>query len=94
MTVISKPSDTVYSDALNNAELVRESDNDPHALAHTILYLAERNSKLENIAIAAETYIRFGQDPQLHTNLVKALQQFENYETEVNMMDDPKFGLS
>ena len=94
MTVISKPSDTVYSDALNNAELVRESDNDPHALAHTILYLAERNDKLEAIATAAEAYIRFGQDPQLHTNLVKALQRFENYEVEANMMNDPKFGLS
>lgn len=94
MAVISKPCDTVYSDALNNAELVRESDNDPHALGHTILYLAERNDKLEAIATAAEAYIRFGQDPQLHTNLVKALQRFENYEVEANIMNDPKFGLS
>ena len=94
MTVISKPSKTVYSEALNHAELIRESDNDPHSLAHTILYLAERNTKLEAITAAAEAYIRFGQDPQLHTNLVLALQKFENYETEVNMMDGPKFGLS
>ncbi len=94
MSVISKPSESVYSDALNKAELVRESDNDPHAMAHTILYLAERNDKLETIATAAEAYIRFGQDPQLHTNLVRALQRFENYEVEANMNNDPKFGLS
>ncbi len=93
MAVITKPSETVYSEALNSAELIRESGKDLHSLAHTVLYLAERNEKLAAIATAAEAYIRFGQDQQLHTNLLRALRQFENYEVEAETMENAKFGL-
>ena len=93
MAVISKPTKAIYDKALQSAELIREADNDPDSLAHTILYLAERNSKLEDIAQAAEAYIRFGQDQQLHANLVKALEKFENYEVEAEAIEDPRFGL-
>ena len=94
MAVISKPDKATYMAALNHAALLRDNDNDPHALAHTLLYLAERNRKLELIARAAEVFIRFGEDTQLHTNLVKALEQFEAYEVEAETMEDPKFGLN
>ncbi|MDH5358441.1 MAG: hypothetical protein OEW63_07450 [Gammaproteobacteria bacterium] len=93
MAVISKPSNTIYTEALNYAELLRESDNDPHSLAHMILYLAERNRKLEHIAQSAKAYIQFGQDQQLHANLVKAIEKFEDYEVEAETMEEPRFGL-
>ena len=93
MAVIPKPDKTTYLAALNHAELLRESENDHHSIAHTLLYLAERSHKLETIAKAAEAYIRFGEDTQLHTNLIKALEQFEAYELEAETLENPKFGL-
>lgn len=94
MSVIPKPSKTIYKAALDYAESLRESDNDPQAIGHTLLYLAERNRKLESVAQAAEAYVRFGEDTQLHTDLLKALEKFDNYEVEAETMEDPKFGLS
>lgn len=93
MTTITKPENTIYKEALNYAEQLREQDKDPHALAHTMLYLAERNHKLDEIAKCAAAYIRFGQDQQLHRDLVKALDKFEDYDAEAETMEDPKFGL-
>lgn len=94
MAIIPKPSKLIFDEALNYAELIRESDNDPHSLAHTLLYLAQRNQQLETIYKATEAYMRFGQDVQLHAKLMKALEKFENYEVEANTFEDPKLGLN
>lgn len=93
MAIISKPSNAIYIEALNYAELLRESENDPHSMAHMILYLAERNRKLETVTEAANAYVRFGQDSQLHAKLVIALEKFGDYEVEANTMKDLKLGL-
>ncbi|MDT8371381.1 MAG: hypothetical protein RQ783_05215 [Gammaproteobacteria bacterium] len=93
MTIITKPSKTMYKDALSFAEQIREREDDPHRLAHVALYLAQRNELLEAIYRDAETYMKFGQDPQLHANLVKAMEKFEDYEVEAETMEDPKLGL-
>lgn len=93
MAVISKPDKAIYDNALEQAELLREADNDPDNIAHTLLYLAERNEKLEAIVEAAQTYIQFGQEAQLHANLLKQLELFEDYEVEAETMEDGKFGL-
>lgn len=94
MAVISKPDKATYTNALEHAELLRDVDSDQHHLAHTILYLAERNQKLEAVVKAAQAYIQFGQDPQLHTDLVKKLERFDDYEVEAETMEDSKFGLT
>ncbi len=94
MAIIPKPNKATYVEALTYAEQVRQSDNDPYSLAHTLLYLAERNTHLESIYKAVEAYIRFGQDPQLHANLIKALEKFDDYEVEAETMEDPKLGLN
>jgi len=93
MAVIPKPDKATFTTALNNAELLRETGNDHHHIGHTLLYLEERNRLLESIATAAEAYIRFGEDAQLHTNLTKALQAFEDYERETVEDESPNFGL-
>ncbi len=93
MAVIIKPNKSTYTNALQYAELLRDVDNDQHHIAHTILYLAERNQKLEAVVKAAQAYIKFGQDPQLHTDLVKQLEHFDGYEVEVETMEGAKFGL-
>lgn len=94
MAVIPKPNIATYTKALQQAQLLREADNDDHLLAHTMLYLAERNKKLEAVVHAAKSYIQFGQDPQLHTDLVKCLEHFDDYEVEAETMEDSKFGLN
>jgi hypothetical protein len=94
MAVVAKPDKTILAAALNHAELLRESENDHHGLAHCLLFLAERNRKLEAVTNAAEAYIRFGEDSQLHADLVKALDAFEEYELEVETMQNPRFGLN
>jgi hypothetical protein len=94
MAVIPKPDKATFTAALNHAELLRESSNDHHHLGHSLLYLEERNRKLEAIAKSAEAYMRFGEDTQLHTNLLKALQAFEDYELEAETLEDPGFGLN
>ncbi|MDF1589539.1 MAG: hypothetical protein P1P93_10390 [Gammaproteobacteria bacterium] len=93
MTIITKPSKAMYKDALSFAEQIREREDDPHRLAHVALYLAQRNEHLEAIYRDTEAYMKFGQDPQLHANLVKAMEKFEDYEVEAETMEDPKLGL-
>lgn len=94
MAIITKPTKASCEDALRYAEQIRESDDDPHALAHTALYLAQRNEHLETIYNKVLAYIKFGQDPQLHANLIKALEKFEDYEVETELTEDPKLGLN
>jgi hypothetical protein len=93
MAVIPKPDKPTFSTALNNAELLRETGNDHHHIGHALLYLEERNRLLETIAKAAEEYVRFGEDAQLHSHLVRALTAFETYEREVTQESPPEFGL-
>jgi len=93
MTTITKPDISIYKEALNYAKQLREQDNDPHALGHTMLYLAERNHKLDEVAKCAAAYIRFGQDQQLHRDLVQALNKFADYDAEAETMEEPRFGL-
>lgn len=93
MAVITKPDQPTFTTALNNAELLRETGNDHHHIGHALLYLEERNRMLEAIAKAADEYVRFGEDAQLHSRLLKALGAFEDYEREVELEEPPGFGL-
>ncbi len=93
MAVIPKPDNELISNALHYAETLREIDDDHHGVAHVLLYLAEYSRQLKSVADAAEQYIRFGQDAQLHTNLVKTLDKLATYELEAETLEPPKFGL-
>lgn len=93
MAVIPKPDNPTFTTALNNAELLRETGNDHHHIGHALLYLEERSRLLGAIAIAAEAYIRFGDDKQLKTNLVKALQALENYQHEIELQEPAVLNL-
>lgn len=93
MAVIPRPDQPTFSTALNNAELLRETGNDHHHIGHALLYLEERCRMLQAVAAAAQEYIRFGEDAQLHTRLVKALAAYDNYQLEVETEAPPGFGL-
>lgn len=93
MAVIPKPDARLINNALQYAETLREIDDDHHGVAHVLLYLAEYSRQLKIVADAAEQYIRFGQDTQLHTNLTKALEKLATYELEAETLEPPRFGL-
>ena len=93
MAVFTKPDSATLSAALHNAELLRETGNDHHHIGHALLYLEERNRVLEAIAHAAKEYVHFGEDPHLHTTLLKTLQALEEYEKETLDDEPPSFGL-
>jgi precorrin-4 methylase len=93
MAVITKPDNATYSTALNNAELLRETGNDHHHIAHAVLFLEERNRMLQAVVDAAEEYVRFGEDSQLHSKLLKALEALDKYELETETDEPPGFGL-
>ena len=93
MAVIPKPDAKLMRNALHYAETLRDIDDDHHGLAHVLLYLAEYSRQLKLVADAAEQYMRFGQDAQLHTNLTIALEKLSAYELEAETMEPPRFGL-
>lgn len=93
MAVIPKPNAKLINNALHYAETLRDIDDDHHGLAHVLLYLAEYSRQLKLVADAAEQYIRFGQDAQLHTHLTIALEKLSTYELEAETMEPPRFGL-
>ncbi|MDX1574219.1 MAG: hypothetical protein R3341_09345 [Methylophaga sp.] len=93
MAVIPKPDDKQISNALHYAETLREIDDDHHGVAHVLLYLAEYSRQLKTVTDAADHYMRFGQDVQLHTNLAKALEKLAAYELEAERLEAPQFGL-
>ncbi len=93
MAVIPKPEAKLINNALHYAETLREIDDDDHGIAHVLLYLAEYSRQLKTVADAAEQYIRFGQDAQLHSNLVKSLEKFASYEVDAETLAPPRFGL-
>jgi hypothetical protein len=67
--------DDVIKEALQYAEQLRESDNDPEQLAHVALYLKNRVDMLQTVFKAAESYLNFGQTTHHHTELVKAVDR-------------------
>ncbi|HET8807044.1 MAG TPA: hypothetical protein VFM76_01560 [Methylophaga sp.] len=93
MAVIPKPDVKLISNALHYAETLREIDDDHHGVAHVLLYLAEYSRQLKTVTDAADQYMRFGQDVQLHTNLTKALEKLAAYELEAERLEPPTFGL-
>ena len=57
---MNKPSEQELETALEAAERMRERDVDPHYLAHSLLYLYQRNQSLEEVLRRTERFIRFG----------------------------------
>ena len=61
-----KPSEEALEKALAAAQRMRANDVDPHHLAQAVLYLHERNQRLEEVLKYTERFIRFGMaEPEL-----------------------------
>ncbi len=74
------PDESELEQALSAAERMRERDVDPHHLAHALLYLHQRNQRLEEVLRRTDRYLRFGMaEPEL-TQLRKLVQRLRDEE--------------
>ncbi|MGV6826122.1 MAG: hypothetical protein ACWA5Q_04020 [bacterium] len=66
------------------AEALREQDKDKYKLGHAFLYLFERNKILEDIAVKADYFLRFGQGTKELTSLRMAIEHLREMDEDVN----------
>ena len=66
-----------WSHAVNAAHAAVVAGKDPDGVAAATLYLHHRNALLEALRRDVTRYLKFGQDPQLQTRLLKELDQLE-----------------
>ena len=69
-----KPSADELKHALQAAEYMREHTPDKHHVAKSLLYLHQRNKKLEAVLTAVERFLHFGQGSTEHATLVRAIK--------------------
>ena len=88
-----KPSSKEMHQAMEMANLMRETDGDPHFLAKSLIYLNHRNEMLERINKAANHYMRFGQAENEHAELLRALEAARLDEEHESQQEDHGLGL-
>ncbi len=77
---MNKPDPEQIEQALSAAERMREHDVDPHHLAHTLLYLHQRNQRLEEVLRRTDRYLRFGLAETELAQLRKLVQRLREEE--------------
>jgi len=86
-----KPMENELKIALDEAERIRDAEEDQHYLAQCLIYLHQRNSDLEQILEHLEKYLRFGLPVEEHSALVRLVDGIRERE---DTIDDSKgFGL-
>ncbi len=75
-----KPDSKEMARALEVAEYMREHDLDRHHIAKALLYLVERNAKLEKVMSSAEVFLHFGQGVSEHSTLLRAISSAKRME--------------
>jgi hypothetical protein len=89
---MGKPSKQQLEEALSTAKQMRESGNDPHYVARTLLNLNYRVRYLEKVLEAAEYYLR-GEDAHAHTVLEEAIERARAEDRHTAGLDDETMGL-
>ncbi len=79
-----KPDKNELKTALNQAERMRDTGDDPLFLAKTLLYLSQRNSELEEVFTHLEKYLRFGLPVEEHSALVILVDEIREREEEID----------
>lgn len=70
-----RPSDEQRQAALAAAQRLRQDNDDPDHLGHTLLFLDEENRALLHVLAAAEHYLHSGQAETEHLRLIQAVEQ-------------------
>ena len=90
---MSKPSPEQLEQALQEAERIRESGDDPLYLARTLQYLYRRVNVLEKVFESANRYVRLGLDEHEHAELLKALESAKAQEAKERGEENKGLGL-
>lgn len=77
---VIKPTDEVLAQAVEAAELMRERTDDKHGIAHSLLYLYQRNKRLEMIVSLVDRYLNFGTPEDEHARLMRMLVELHEFE--------------
>jgi len=89
-----KPTETELEIAIIAAEQMRDTGNDTHHVAKTLLYLYQRLQAVERIHKAAERYIHFGQEEPQHAELVMAIEAARKAEGKESGTEEESLGLA
>jgi len=87
-----KPTDNELEMAIVAAERMRETGEDEHHVARSLLYLYQRLQDLENVLDAAESYLYFGQEELQHTELVRTIETATQHENKAIGQKDEGLG--
>ncbi len=79
---MGKPSEQELAEALTEAARMREQGEDPHFLAKSLLNLNYRLRYLQRVLQAADTFLHYGQEAKLHTELLRAIDEAKQVEAE------------
>ena len=77
---MNSPSKEELETALDAARRMREFGVDPHHLAHSLLYMNERNEALGNLLQRVDRYVRFGLPETELTKLRRQIQTLREEE--------------
>lgn len=69
------PTEEQRRQALDDAERLRDGNQDGHYLAKCLLYLNSRVAHLEEVRQLAERLVNFGQDAPVHGQLIRTLDR-------------------
>ena len=84
---MKKPTDEEMETAMNTAERMRDLGVDPHRMAHCLLYLQQRNGRLEEVLRRTERYVRFGLAEQELAQLRRLIQQLREEQEHLDDAD-------
>jgi hypothetical protein len=85
---MGRPTDAELREALAEASRMREAGDDPNFIAKTLLNLDYRMRYLQRVLRAADTFLRYGQEAALHTELLQAIDDAKRAEGEAPEADD------
>jgi len=88
-----KPSQDELNQAIQAAEKMRASDDDPQCLSKSLIYLYNRVEVLEKVFAAANQYMRFGQEEHEHAVLLQAIEAARRSEDQASQHKDHELGL-
>jgi hypothetical protein len=77
---MNRPSDEELEIALDAAARMREWGVDPHHVAHVMLYLDQRNQRLNDVVRRVDRYVRFGLPERELTQLRRLIQDLREDE--------------
>lgn len=88
---MSAPDKEELKNALSTAQEMRNTNQDPHHVARSLLTLDQRFRAAEHVVEAAKIYLHSGEGGTEHARLVKAIEDFDKTESKVS---DGTLGLS